>query len=287
MTSAHLAFDSGPGVGLGHQRRVEAVAAELHDLGVQTSLTPVSEAASADIVLVDSYAVRADEGDRFAASVLGAIDDLERNLAVDLVVDPNPPSALGPPGRAGVVLAGPRYAPLPRFDTEAPPIATEVTAVLVTTGAADQAGIGQDVAGALAALLPEVAVRLVLGPWGNQAVPPGVEPLRATAGLQNELGTADVVVTAGGVTLLEALRLGRPTVALVTAPNQHRAVTGAIQAGAAVRAEPGDAACVAARLTLDLDGRRRLSETARLYVDGAGARRVANALLALLRRKAS
>ena len=48
-----------------------------------------------------------------------------------------------------------------------------------------------------------------------------VVELHAPDGLASELAAADLVVTAGGVTMLEACCLGRPIVAFSIAPNQH------------------------------------------------------------------
>lgn len=285
MTTARLAFDAGEGVGLGHQRRVEAVAFELDRLGVVTSLVSAEETVRADIVVVDSYRVRADHPGHFEAGVLAAIDDLERDLAVDVVVDPNPPGPGSTRLQAPVALLGPRYAPLSRPANGDPkPIGPKVDEVLVTMGAADGDGIGQAVAAAVLDRLPEISTRLVIGPWGDQGIPARAVAVHAPDGLHAELRRADLVVTAGGVTLLEALRLGRPTVAVVTASNQTRAVAGAEAAGTVVQAHPGDAAGAVAMLVTDRSRRERMSAAARAYVDGEGARRVAVTLVELLAR---
>ena len=66
----------------------------------------------------------------------------------------------------------------------------------------------------------------MVGPWGATDVPPGVVAVYAPDGLAPELAAASIVVTAGGVALLEACLLGRPIVALALAENQRQAVHG-------------------------------------------------------------
>ena len=288
-----LAFDEGPGAGLGHRRRMEALAAELTARAREVVLVPLGNgpvrAGAGDIIVIDSYRVRADDPAFGGARVVAAVDDLARDLAVDLVVDPSPGALGAAHRRARCVLAGAAYALVP-----APPAGvTEADAggpvgrVLVTTGAADAAGTGARVAAALVAALPGVEVRLVVGPWGAGRVPPGVVPVHAPGGLAPEIAAASIVVTAGGVTLLEACVLGRPTVALVLAENQRPAVLGLERSGSVLTAAPESAA--AAVIILAHDRRRRiaLSAAARAAVDRNGARRVAGVLEQLAARVGS
>ena len=131
--------------------------------------------------MVDSYRERADDArSRPRARLVVAIDDLARDLAVDLVIDPSPGADLRSHHRARRVLAGAAYALVPAAATRVCPSSRRrpVERVLVTTGAADAGGVG---ARSLAASLclvhgpwPAVEVRLVVGEWGSAAVPPGV-----------------------------------------------------------------------------------------------------------------
>ena len=123
--------------------------------------------------------------------MLGAVDDLAQDLAVDLVVDPSPGAIGASHRRARRVLAGAAYALVPVPDD--PPFEAsvdEVERVLVTTGAADSGGAGARIATALASSLdetrPEVEIRLVVGPWGARDVPAGVVPVHAPNGLARE-----------------------------------------------------------------------------------------------------
>jgi len=86
-----LAFDEGPGIGLGHRRRCEGLASALHPLGVDVELCVLGDdPVVGGVVLVDSYRLRADDEARIAADAVIAIDDIERDLAVGLVIDPDP-----------------------------------------------------------------------------------------------------------------------------------------------------------------------------------------------------
>ena len=271
---------------------MEALAAALEDLGVRSRLLPVGEPfAPAPIVVVDSYDTRADEIPRVPRCILAAIDDLERDLAVDLLVDPNPGGDPQRHGRAAHTLLGPRYAllgPVPAALTTRP-ASRAVTSILVTFGATGADGLAGRVAVALARRLPDATIRVVAG-TPDADPPTGVESVTAHDGLFAELAASDLVVTAGGVTMLESLLLGRPTVAVATADNQRRAVGGAAAAGV-VSAVPLDAPVaelvdrvvdLTMVLASDTEQRRTLAARGPEHIDGRGASRVAEALVALV-----
>ena len=293
-----LLFDEGPGVGLGHRRRMETLGSELaargHDcvLGALDSSGPAPALApgGADVAVVDSYRIRADDSTFARAGVVVAVDDLARDLAVDLVVDPSPGAIDAAHRRARRVLAGAAYAlvPMPDAGVIETAIDTEVGRVLVTTGAADADGIGARIAAALVADVgaarPGMEIRLVVGPWGSPDVPDGVTAVHAPGGLARELAAASVVVSAGGVALLESCLLGRPIVALALAENQRQAVSGLEREGAVMVATPESAAGAVAALVDDRSRRVALSDSARSVIDGKGAARVADTLEQLVAR---
>jgi UDP-2,4-diacetamido-2,4,6-trideoxy-beta-L-altropyranose hydrolase len=282
-----LAFDEGPGIGLGHRRRVEGLAHELTVVGLGVDVHVLGDhAVVGDIVLVDSYRVRADDRSRVRADMVIAIDDVERDLAVDLVIDPDPGADARVHSAAATVVAGAPYALVdPALRTLSPaPIREVVRRVLVTTGGADAEGLGARVAGELADALPGTRIRQVVGPWGRGSDDARVSPVHAPEGLGPELAAADVVVTAGGVTMLEACCLGRPTVAFSIAAGQGRALAGAAHVGAVVAVDVAAAADVAARLARDVDARRRLATSARVLVDGQGSARVAAIIAGMARQ---
>lgn len=289
MTQAVLLFDYGRGVGMGHQRRMEALAIALADRGLEVHLSPSDSTETAAVVVVDSYMHRADEPRGERPGVLAAVDDLSRDLDVDLIIDPNPGAQVSDHHKAREVLAGAAYALIDPALASLPvaPVQERVRAVLVSCGAADSAGTGQQIAGMLRREIPDCDIRLAVGPWGSPCVPDGVTAVRTLGGLASVIRDVDVVVTAGGVTLLESLVLGRPTVAMVLAENQRRAVDGAAAAGAALVATPDTAARSAAKLAADASLRSELSATARTLVDGSGTYRVADALSRLIESRSS
>jgi UDP-N-acetylglucosamine:LPS N-acetylglucosamine transferase len=139
----------------------------------------------------------------------------------------------------------------------------------------------------LAAVLPDVEVRLVVGPWGAPDVPAGVVPVHAPAGLAVELAAAGIVVTAGGVALLEACLLGRPIVALALAGNQRQAVFGLEQESAVIVATPDNVAGAVAALVKDDHRRIALARAARVSISSDGAARVVDMLEQLVSRVGS
>ena len=277
-----LLFDEGPGAGLGHRRRMEALAAELTRRGCECVLVPlpVTHVPASDAIVVDSYRVRGDDRAFAGVPVIVAVDDLERDLAVDLVVDPSPGAIGAAHRRARRVLAGAAYALVPPLDARVIEVGVDepVTRILVTTGAADADGVGARVAGELASHLPDVEVRLVVGPWGATDVPSGVVPVHAPDGLAPEIAAAGVVVTAGGVALLEACVLGRPIVALALAANQRQAVYGLEREGAVIVATTHTVTDAVIALVNSEAQRLAIATAARRSVNGDGASRVVDML---------
>ncbi len=264
---------------------MEALSAAVTELGADAHLTALTDLGPADVLVIDAYSIRA-ERPTFEARVLAAVDDLERDLAADLVVDPNPGGA-STTTAAGQLLHGIDYAligPIP-LDLEVRSLGERTEQVLVTTGGSDEGGIGAGIAARLHQELPDAEVRLVVGPWSNRQVPSGITSVEQPDGLWHELAAADLIVTAGGVTMLEACASGRPTVAITLADNQRRAVEGAARAGAVVGIEPGAAldeiAQTVGALARDVGRRQNLAAASVVWVDARGPQRVAEALLAL------
>ena len=77
-----MLFDEGPGVGLGHRRRIETLGIELLSRGhecVFVSLNETTvEAVAADAVVIDSYRVRADDAMFARRAWWARVDDLSR-----------------------------------------------------------------------------------------------------------------------------------------------------------------------------------------------------------------
>ena len=98
---------------------------------------------------------------------------------------------------------------------------------------------------------------------------------------------ADLVIGAGGVSLLERLACGAPSITVVTSANQRLAVQGAARLGGTVFVgsieELSEDRLVESIAALASDSRLRAEIAARgpTLVDGRGCERVANALFRL------
>lgn len=286
---AVLVADEGPGIGLGHRRRCEYLAGALRRAGIPAEVRAEADGrVDAPVVVVDSYRTRADDRTRYRGGVVVAVEDLGRDLDVDLLVVPAPGaeshgfhSARRVLAGASYVLVDPALATGTRRDPHDTPPAAPV--VLVTTGAADERGVGAGIAAALATADATAEVCLVVGPWGCAGVPDGVVALHRPDGLADELARADVVVTAGGITMLEALALGCPAVVVETAENQRHQIAGVADAGAAWVTSVGDAPRRTRSLLADPAARARLSQRARMLIDAQGPERVAEVIARLAR----
>lgn len=253
---------------------MEALEEGLRRRGFDTLVEPVGDSIAAPIVVVDSYERRADGG-WVDADLIVAIDDLDRDLAVDVLVDPSPGSTPDPHRRSSVVLAGPRFALVgPGLPDRVREPAEVVQRVLVTLGGHDPEGLAWRIGSEIVRHQPDLVVATTGGPVEDDDRA-GVERTATTSGLGAALDAADLVVCAGGVTLIESLVLGRPTVAVIVAENQRRAAEAAEAAGAAVLATAASAAGEAHRLVGDPAARRKLGGRARDLVDRGGPDRIA------------
>jgi spore coat polysaccharide biosynthesis predicted glycosyltransferase SpsG len=287
--SVTVVADAGPEAGLGHLSRCTGLAValgchgcEVRTLaygadepltlsGVEWEPTPLSgdpTSEGAGPVVLDSY--------RLSGSGAPAGGEL---VAFHDQGQPGPPPGarvVALAGSEGAWAAGPRYACLrPEFwglEPVAP--AAAVGRVLVAAGSGVSGGAGAAAAAVLAAV-PGAEVRLVVGPYAGDGVSDGVVAVRAPGGLRDELRAADLVVTAAGQTMLEALCAGVPCVAYAAVENQ-RAQLELMASGAAVQAsDPGSLGAAVAALAQDHARRGALAARARETVDGFGALRLA------------
>ena len=303
MTLVVLIADAGPEAGLGHLSRSSSLALALRRHGIRveaiglgldaqaerygirwepaTDLPP----AGADAVVIDSYQATDELRARLAvtAPTVAFADDDRAFPSTALVIR----SGLGS-SRPENQLAGPSYACLgPEFWSVTPrPPRVDVKQVLVATGGSDHRRVGPQLATRLAEALPSAAVTLVRGPY---APPPaglyGVRVVDAPDNLFDLLVEADLIVSTAGQTMLEALAVGAPCVALVTADNQKRQATALESFGALTVADSVERAITACRrLVADPGRRNEQAEAGRRAIDGQGAARVATAVLALARR---
>lgn len=320
-----IRVDAGAEAGLGHLRRCLALAAALGERGLEPEVlvardeVGVEKAAAAGVravlldvdpgsaedarattkrahgmraLVVDSYAWSPSavaDAQRVVPTV--AIADLGGAFACSAVVDGGPDAA--PPKYAGStaeLLLSPTFALLSRelweFDAAPPP--ADPTVLLTFGGSA-----GAELATLAEAVAEETNARVVAiaGPYADprviRASAPDVDVVVAPASLVPHFAASTVVVTAGGQTLLEVLRMGVPAVVVEIATNQAPGIAAASARGAVVDAGrfDTDAAPRVARRVSELLGdetaRARLTAAGRGWVDGQGARRVAERIAAL------
>jgi UDP-2,4-diacetamido-2,4,6-trideoxy-beta-L-altropyranose hydrolase len=299
MTLVALIADGGPEAGLGHLSRSSSLALALREqgasvrtlgLGLQVPIERYGvrweavgdpDPRGADVIVLDSYlatgALRASLGS--SAPLVAFVDDQRPAAEVALIVRSG---ARG--GRVGE-LAGLNYACLGPEYRSVPPrrLRPEVERVLVATGAGDQNGIGAALARELRRIVPDGGVSLVRGPYAPPTdIAPGVQIVSAPEGLFSMLVEADIVVSAAGQTVLEALAVGAPCVVVVTAENQRRQAAELEEVGGiTVAATVEQVAVAVGALAGDLSARRRQARVGRRLVDGQGAMRVAAAVLEL------
>jgi len=286
-----LAGDLGPTVGLGHRRRLEAIGQVLRSRGHHADFVAVDDdpMPSGDVFVVDSYRTRADDRTRYPGPLVAAIDELGRDLGVEIVVDPTPGATWHAGGHAKRGFAGAAYAIVaPDFAKPPRPPRPQPQRVLVTLGASTAGAAAPALAAALADRYPELRVQAAVGPWLDTETPSldtetqsGVEFVDAPDGLGAFIRDADIVITAGGVTLLESCASARPTVVVPLADNQRNAVAFLAGLGAARACSLDEVPDVLGELLVDAAGRARIGRTARATIDGAGATRVAGALIEL------
>ncbi len=274
---------------------------------VARSLT-LAEQWNAHILVVDSYRLAETARFRAAGGVrqIVVIEDLaDRPHDCDLLIDPTFARAadayrgLVPP--ACRVLIGPEYALVrPAFaGMRGAALARRTVAgtagrVLVALGLTDVGGITGRVVQALAPVAHGLQMDVVVGRTAPSlavladlaAENPGLH-LHVDAHDMAELtATADIGVGAGGSSVWERACLGLPSVSLILTDNQGPMAMAMDKAGAliAIDARRGDMADTVAsagsRLIQDGALRTRLAATSSSLCDGAGAGRVASAILA-------
>lgn len=303
---AVVVADGGREGGLGHIARSSALAVALGRLGVDVrclslgaegplerdgvSWDPVARfsdapLADASVLVLDSYRLGEDEVAELPAALPLVVlqEHLPPPARAALVV-----SAGADPGEDPRRLTGLEYVCLRPAFWSAPQrdVAERVRHLLVTTGGGDPVpGLGVQLAAAAHDALPEADVTLVRGPFGAQGPPPpGVALLDAPESLHGPLLAADLVVTAGGQTLLEAAALGTPSIAVVAAENQRQQALRLAELGATRVLElPADELPgLLRRLDSSADERRELARRSQAAVDGRGAERVAERIAALI-----
>lgn len=319
-----LRADASPAMGGGHVMRCLAIAEVLTAAGARVAFASAAETRAtvatvdgADIrgpgpwpdvavVLIDGYHLGAEVAEAWAAAgaVVAVLDDApERPRPCALRIDPTPGrSAAGYAGIAPAarLLLGPDYAPMRAAFAALRPAALArrarggpVQGVLVALGLTDAAGLAPEAAEAALAAFPRAAVDVAIGS--------GAASLSALRGLAADhrrlslhvdatdmatlTAAADLAVGAAGVSAWERCALGLPTVTLVAADNQRANASALDSAGAATIVAGPDEIATALRALADAPKRQAMTQAAAALCDGQGARRIAEALLALSRER--
>lgn len=236
------------------------------------------EASGPDLLVVDTY----DPGEwsRIAATLHGKLvafsDAAPAPNRIDVIVAPEDDRMVR--RKRTRVLNGLRFACLRRDFWDLPPreIREPAHNVLVTTGGGD----GGDLATRLVTEIaehcpPATEIELVWGPGFRGEPPSGVTLLEQPRSLREPLLRADVVVCAGGQTMLEAAATGAPIVAIEAAPNQRFQIAALREAGGVFSVPEHLAPVLVEQMLESADRRRGLSRKAQQAVDGRGALRVA------------
>lgn len=291
-----LALLTGADAGAGHLVRCLAVAQGAVARGWPVTLTPGADIgwlatefaalgvrtrtelpADADAVLVDTY-----QDVTVRAPVLVSVEDgtFGRRRA-DIVVDQNLDPGPRPDDGSPVLLRGPRYALLRRSVRAARaarrPSDGPLHVAVTLGGSALAAPVAEDLAARL--LATRIPLRCTI--FTTATVPAGVTVHPPTPELPSHLATADLVISAAGVTLLESCCIGVPLALVCLADNQRHGYTAAVRDGlAAGIGTPGDLAGPTELTALLTDRARQAALAARAasVVDGDGVTRLLDQL---------
>jgi UDP:flavonoid glycosyltransferase YjiC (YdhE family) len=254
----------------------EHVVPGTHDVGA------LAGQVGADVVLVDHYGL---PDMRVPGAVLVSMESgrFGRRPA-DVVVDSGLVPHERPDDGSGLVLRGPRYAPLRaavravrgRRRRGTPP------KVVVTMGGSyAQEAVAKVLRALRDSAVPADVLALAPGPVYAPDPQPGQRFTIAPLGdLPAVAADADLVVSAAGVTLLELCCIGLPSGLVQLVDNQARGYHAAVDLGAGLGLGTPEAVDHHAlrRLLTDQALRDRLAATAAALVDGLGAARVLDSI---------
>jgi spore coat polysaccharide biosynthesis predicted glycosyltransferase SpsG len=180
-----------------------------------------------------------------------------------------------------------------------PAAAPEVRRVLLMTGGVTPGPLVGELVSVVRAALPEALIDVVVGPYGSAPVRKPAWQGRVfvhhdPSDLRDLMLRADLAISAGGQTAYELAATMTPTLGIRLAENQMINLHGLSRAGCLVdlgapeesgfHQRLGEAL---ARAAGDVEARRRMGEQGRRLVDGQGASRVAQAVIALARQHPS
>lgn len=293
MTSLVLRADATPSTGVGHLSRCVALATAARQRGWNVALCgtftagqwllgdlPVVESLpTADVVLIDHYGLNSVS---LPSLVVSMEDGKFGRRRADIVVDANLYTTQRPEDSTPVVLRGPTYAPLRAEIREARATrgggATPPQVVVVMGGGAAPSAV----AAAVAALRETGVPASILAVSATPV--PGIEVIPPTPNLPSLFASADLVLSAAGVTLLELCCIGTPTALVQIADNQAAGYEAAVSQGltAGLGTDPREHIETLRTLLLHPAQRETLGEKAKTVVDGRGADRILDKIEAQL-----
>lgn len=262
-----------------------------------------------DVLLLDGYAFGTTylEALHKSAPVVAYIDDFaQRDLPVDVIIDPNVGATEGSRGDGITVLAGGAFTPLRAeiADARVPQRSfdTSPRTLLLTFGASDPARLSLLALRAAMAVSRRVPLRIIVlaGPLNPDieslsalAIPDAVTIAGDTQHVAPLFCSADLAFAAAGSTCFELAALGVPMLLVQVADNQRAVIDPLIAAGVAQRIEIDtvkDEVALEKQLeafvTTEPSKLCAQSIKARRLVDGQGATRIARSLGALAIQKA-
>jgi UDP-2,4-diacetamido-2,4,6-trideoxy-beta-L-altropyranose hydrolase len=248
-------------------------------------------------LITDSYDIDTPylEALRPHAKTLVALDDLaDRTLPVDVVINAAIDAEQLRYARLtqARMLLGTRYCLLREEFAREPDraIRSDVSRVLITVGGSDPRHLTPPLIDWTRHVLPAAQLDVIIGPFFDQR--PDVADSRLTlhdnpANMRDLMLSCDLAICGGGQTTLELAATGTPAVAIQLADNQALNLAGLNRAGTlflAGRSADHDFAHRVTRglaaLIADPSRRTAMSMQGRALIDGRGAARVAQAVLA-------
>lgn len=253
--------------------------------------------AGVSVLIADSYDIDTTffEAVRPHVRMLVTLDDLaDRRLPVDVVIN----AALGVEASiyadltAARLLLGAPYCLLREEFARQPDrlIRPHVEQVLITVGGSDPHRLTGRLIDWTRQVLPAAQLDVIVGPYFDWQ-PPGADTRLAThidpPNMRELMLKCDLAISGGGQTTLELAATGTPALAIQVADNQTQNLAGLSRAGVLELAGRADDPDLAKRVRDGLGrlianpGRRAaMSAQGRALIDGQGARRAAQAILA-------
>ncbi|MBO5564678.1 MAG: hypothetical protein J5935_03585 [Lachnospiraceae bacterium] len=320
-TNILILADAGETIGQGHLMRCRSIAAALEQKDARCRFLPPKDtealtvAEEADVILLDSYGVSAEEMEELKkrAPLVYMDDLLAFPYPADMVINYNLYAKeeayldlyWGKP--APRLLLGPRYAPLRDAFREMPKkdFQRGITEVLLSTGGADALQIMPKILRRLLTQerFSDIVFHAVIGTYSQtkeevlrlaQEYPALQVHLQKDTDFPELMKRCDFAVSAAGTTLHELAAAGVPAICFVTADNQREnalafsRTDGMDYAGDVIEEETflkNLEALLAKSRTLTQEELKTCSKTLQSLEDGKGAERIAQEILSLTANK--